>query len=303
MHRKGPRRAQSASPHTMIFQVKEEQELLSFLLEALAKHSRNSVKSILSRGQARVDGIVITRHDHQLHPGQSVEIMKNKAAKGESELEGISILFEDEDLLVIDKEAGLLSVAAKDKKEMTAFSQAASYVRKMDPKNRIFIVHRLDRDTSGVLVFAKNEATKLQLQNNWNELVRRREYTALVEGKVKKDEGTIKSWLKETKTFKIYSSPIDNGGQLAITHYRKIRSNQQFSLLEVLLDTGRKNQIRVHMEEIGHPIVGDRKYGSSINPIKRLGLHASAVEVIHPKTGELMRFESEVPEVFYRKCK
>ncbi|QTD41293.1 RluA family pseudouridine synthase [Sporosarcina sp. Te-1] len=302
MRKKGPRGAQSSSPHTSIFQVKEEQELLPFLLEVLTS-SRNSVKSILTRGQASVDGVVVTRHDHQLQPGQRVEIVKNKAAKGESELEGISILFEDEDLLVIDKEAGLLSVAAKDKKEMTAFSQAASYVRKMDPKSRIFIVHRLDRDTSGVLVFAKNEAIKQQLQNNWNELVRRREYTALVEGKMKKDEGTIKSWLKETKTFKIYSSPVDNGGQLAITHYRKIRSNQQFSLLEVLLDTGRKNQIRVHMEDIGHPIVGDRKYGSSINPIKRLGLHASAVEVIHPKTGELMRFESDVPEVFYRKCK
>ncbi|MCG3089483.1 RluA family pseudouridine synthase [Sporosarcina cyprini] len=303
MQKKGPRKAQTASPHTSVFHVKQTQELLPFLLEALSKNSRNSVKSILSRGQASVDGVVITRHDHPLHPGQTVEIVKNRAAKGESELEGISILFEDDDLLVIDKEAGLLSVSAKDKKEMTAFSQAASYVRKMNPKSRIFVVHRLDRDTSGVLVFAKNEKMKQDLQNNWNELVRRREYTALVEGKVKKEEGTIKSWLKETKTFKIYSSPVDNGGQLAITHYRKIRSAQQFTLLEVLLETGRKNQIRVHMEEIGHPIVGDRKYGSTVNPIKRLGLHASALEVIHPKTGKVMRFESEVPAEFFRKVK
>ncbi|GKV54733.1 pseudouridine synthase [Sporosarcina sp. NCCP-2222] len=303
MQKKGPKKAQTASPHTSVYQVKQTQELLPFLLEVLSKTSRNSVKSILSRGQASVDGVVITRHDHPLQPGQTVEIMKNRAAKGESELEGISILFEDDDLLVIDKEAGLLSVSAKDKKEMTAFSQAASYVRKMNPKSRIFVVHRLDRDTSGILVFAKNEKMKQDLQNNWNELVRRREYTALVEGKVKKEEGTIKSWLKETKTFKIYSSPVDNGGQLAITHYRKIRSAQQFTLLEVLLETGRKNQIRVHMEEIGHPIVGDRKYGSTVNPIKRLGLHASALEVIHPKTGKVMRFVSEVPEVFYRKVK
>jgi len=303
MQKKGPKKAQTASPHISVYQVKQTQELLPFLLEVLSKTSRNSVKSILSRGQASVDGVVITRHDHPLQPGQTVEIMKNRAAKGESELEGISILFEDDDLLVIDKEAGLLSVSAKDKKEMTAFSQAASYVRKMNPKSRIFVVHRLDRDTSGILVFAKNEKMKQDLQNNWNELVRRREYTALVEGKVKKEEGTIKSWLKETKTFKIYSSPVDNGGQLAITHYRKIRSAQQFTLLEVLLETGRKNQIRVHMEEIGHPIVGDRKYGSTVNPIKRLGLHASALEVIHPKTGKVMRFVSEVPEVFYRKVK
>lgn len=144
MQKKGPRKVQTASPHTSVFQVKQAQELLPFLLEVLSNNSRNSVKSILSRGQASVDGVVVTRHDHPLQPGQTVEIVKNRAAKGESELEGISILFEDDDLLVIDKEAGLLSVSAKDKKEMTAFSQAASYVRKMNPKSRIFVVHRLD---------------------------------------------------------------------------------------------------------------------------------------------------------------
>ena len=141
----------------------------------------------------------------------------------------------------------------------------------------------------------------MTLQDNWDEMVKERIYTALVEGNVKKESDTIKSWLKETRTFKVYSNPTDNGGQLAITHYRKIKSNRQYSLLEVKLETGRKNQIRVHMEEIGHPVVGDKKYGSTINPIKRLGLHATALTVIHPVTKEVMKFESPIPSSFINK--
>lgn len=285
------------------FTVSDEAELLPFLLENMKKNSRNSVKSMLTRGQVSVNGRTVTKHNHQLLPGQKVEILANKAALNESKLTGLSIIYEDDAIIVIDKEASLLSMAAKDKNERTAFSEVSAYVRRQDPRQRVFIVHRLDRDTSGVLLFAKSEHVKMALQEHWDEVVKERNYTALVEGDVRKDSGTIKSWLKETRTYKVYSNPTDNGGQLAITHYKKIRSNRQYSLLEVMLETGRKNQIRVHMEEIGHPVVGDKKYGSTVNPIKRLGLHATALAIVHPITNEVMKFESQIPSSFINKSK
>src|SRR5690606_27040930 len=185
------------------------------------KNSRNSVKSMLTRGQVSVNGRTVTKHNHQLLPGQRVEILANKAALNESKLTGLSIIYEDDAIIVIDKEASLLSMAAKDKNERTAFSEVSAYVRRQDPRQRVFIVHRLDRDTSGVLLFAKSEQVKMELQEHWDEVVKERIYTALVEGDVRKDSGTIKSWLKETRTYKVYSNPTDNGGQLAITHYKK----------------------------------------------------------------------------------
>ncbi|WP_041075859.1 RluA family pseudouridine synthase [Bacillus sp. OxB-1] len=277
------------------YTVEEKMELLSFLLGCMKKSSRNSVKSVLARGQVTVDGKVVTQYNHLLEPGQQVAIISNQAAKSESDLKGVSILYEDDDLLVVNKEAGILTMADRNEREMTAYRQVTDYVLRKNPRNRIFIVHRLDKDTSGVLLFAKSEKVKHILQNAWNERVKERTYIALVEGVVGKNEGTISSWLKESKTFKMFSSPTDNGGQHAVTHYRKIRSNGRFTLLEVQLETGRKNQIRVHMEELGHPIVGDRKYGATGNPLKRLGLHAFAIAIIHPRTGELMRFEAKVP--------
>ncbi|MFC5604554.1 RluA family pseudouridine synthase [Sporosarcina koreensis] len=288
---------------SFLFTVNEEAELLPFLLDHMKKNSRNSIKSMLTRGQVTVNGRSVTKHNHQLLPGHKVEILANKAALNESKLTGLSIIYEDDAIIVIDKEASLLSMAAKDKNERTAFSEVSAYVRRQDPRQRVFIVHRLDRDTSGILLFARSEQVKVALQDHWDEVVKERVYTALVEGNVRKDSGTIKSWLKETRTYKVYSNPTDNGGQLAITHYKKIRSNRQYSLLEVKLQTGRKNQIRVHMEEIGHPVVGDKKYGSTVNPIKRLGLHATALTIVHPVTKEIMKFESQIPSSFINKSK
>jgi 23S rRNA pseudouridine1911/1915/1917 synthase len=208
-------------------------------------------------------------------------------------------LHEDNDLIVIEKEPGLLSIASEDEKHLTAYRQLTDYVRNVNPKNRIFVVHRLDRDTSGVMVFAKNKEAQQTLQNSWQESVRERAYIALVEGAVKKD-GTVTSWLTENKMFMVYSSPKPNDGKKAITHYKVLQSNRNFSLLQVNLDTGRKNQIRVHMSDIGHPVVGDKKYGSRNNAIGRLGLHANAIELKHPTTGESMRFESKTPASFTR---
>ncbi|WP_262173640.1 RluA family pseudouridine synthase [Saccharococcus sp. Marseille-Q5394] len=297
MHKNQKKRREDS----FLFSVNEEAELLPFLLENMKKNSRNSVKSMLTRGQVSVNGRAVTKHNHQLLPGHKVEILANKAALNESKLTGLEIIYEDDAIIVVDKEASLLSMAAKDKNERTAFSEVSAYVKRQDPGQRVFIVHRLDRDTSGVLLFAKSEQVKITLQDNWDVMVKERIYTALVEGNVRKESDTIKSWLKETRTFKVYSNPTDNGGQLAITHYRKIKSNRQYSLLEVKLETGRKNQIRVHMEEIGHPVVGDKKYGSTVNPIKRLGLHATALTIVHPGTNEVMKFESQIPSSFINK--
>ncbi|MFD2210789.1 RluA family pseudouridine synthase [Virgibacillus halophilus] len=289
--------------HSLYFKVKDPILLLPFLLEVMPNRGRNSVKSILKRGQVTVDDHIETKHDYRLHPGQTIAILKNKAAAKENILVGMTILYEDQDLIVIHKEAGLLSIATLKEKKMTAYHQLIEHVRREHPQNKIFVVHRLDKDTSGVMMFAKNERTKQALQRSWRESVKKRTYVALVEGKVSTKNGYISSWLKETSTHLMYSSPTNNGGQHAITHYKVLQSNQHFSLLEVQLETGRKNQIRVHMQDLGHPVVGDKKYGSKHNPIRRLGLHAKTLSFIHPTKGKQLTFEAEVPKTFWKVSK
>jgi 23S rRNA pseudouridine1911/1915/1917 synthase len=263
------------------------------------------VKSLLAHGLVKVDDKVIKVYNYNLIPGQTVSIVKGQAAAEEAQkMIGLTILHEDADILVVQKDAGLLSIATAEEKELTAYRQLTAHVRsKGDSNSRIFIVHRLDRDTSGVMMFAKSEKVQQILQDSWQELVKERTYIALVEGAVKKSEGTISSWLKESKTLKMYSSAYPNDGQHAVTHYKVIQSNRDFSLLEVNLETGRKNQIRVHMEDIGHPIVGDKKYGSKSKAIGRLGLHARVLAFQHPISGKLLRFETAIPKVFQRPFK
>lgn len=284
------------------FTVREPEELLPFLLKHMSNRSRNSVKSILTRGQVKVDDHIETKHNYPLQVGQVVSILKNKVAVKESTLIGLEILYEDNAIIVINKDAGLLSIATEKEKKRTAYHQLMDHVKKEHPRNRVFIVHRLDKETSGVMMFAKSEKIKRKLQDNWKEIVKERTYVALVEGNVQQQEGTIKSWFKETKTHKVYSVP-DRNGQLAITHFRKIQSNDQFSLLEAKLETGRKNQIRVHMSDIGHPVVGDKKYGATTNAIGRLGLHAKILSFHHPVTGQLMLYRADVPKSFLVKSR
>lgn len=289
----------SPQPKLKTFEVKEPAELLAFLLAGAGKTGRNAVKAMLSRGQISVDGQVQKAYNYMLQPGQAVTIRLDKAPE-EVPLAGLSILHEDDHLIVINKEAGLLSIASEKEKELTAYRQLTAHVRARNPRARIFVVHRLDRDTSGVMLFAKSEDVQQTLQNNWQDMVQERIYTALVEGKVNKPEGTITSWLKESRTLLMYSSPHPNGGQHAVTHYKTLQTSANFSLLEVQLETGRKNQIRVHMQDIGHPVAGDKKYGGKSSPIGRLGLHARLLAFIHPVTGELMRFETSIPKAFLR---
>lgn len=210
----------------------------------------------------------------------------------------LDIIYQDKYIIVINKPCGLLTVSTEKEKDNTLYHQVYTYEKQKNKNNKIFIVHRLDKDTSGLVIFAKSEKIKHILQDNWNELVKKREYIALVCGVVKKDKDIIKSYIKENKNYISYSSNKKNDGKLAITIYEKIKNNSKYSLLKINILTGRKNQIRVHMNDIGHKIVGDKKYKSPLNPINRLGLHATKLEMIHPITKEVLIFESNIPKIF-----
>ena len=205
----------------------------------------------------------------------------------------IKILYEDKSIIVVSKPSHLLTISTDNEKEKTMFHKVIEYERKKNKNNKVFIVHRLDKDTSGILVFAKNERIKRQLQDNWQNT--KRYYQAVVEGNVEKKEDTIKSYLKENKALITYSTNKSDG-KLAITKYKVIKTNKKYSLLDIEILTGRKNQIRVHMNDINHPIIGDKKYNAKTNPIKRLGLHANKLILQHPITKQPMTFEDKTPK-------
>ena len=301
MNRKryGNERKRDDRPRETNLVVTEPMELMEFLLLKLSGKGRNQIKGLLSRGQVSVEGKPTTQYNHLLEAGKRVIINWSQTGK-DKQISGLKILYEDADLIVIEKQAGLLSIASNKEKNNTAYHLLMEHVKRANPRNRIFVVHRLDRDTSGVMMYCKSEKVQQALQNAWKESVLDRRYVALVEGAVQKSEGTITSWLKESQTLSMYSSPTPNGGQKAVTHFKVLQKTQTYSLLEVTLETGRKNQIRVHMQDIGHSIVGDKKYGSTQNPIGRLGLHALSLSFYHPTTGNLMNFATEIPDKFMR---
>lgn len=278
------------------FLVTEPTGLLDFLLLKLNNRSRNHVKSLLAHREVVVDGNIVTQYDYPLTEGQTIRIVRS-VNRGQKQKD-MQILYEDLDLIVINKPAGLLSIATDHEKELTAYHFLTDYVRRSDPKGRVLIVHRLDRDTSGVLIFAKNERMKLALQDHWGDLVSHRGYVAVVEGQLKEKSGRVRSWLRETKTLLMYSSNKAGDGLEAITNYQVLNQAKDYSLLNIQLETGRKNQIRVHMKDLGHPVVGDSKYGAKTNPLKRLGLHANKLEFTHPFSNQLMCFETEIPPAF-----
>lgn len=280
-------------------EVEVPAELMTFLIQSFPGKSRSAIKSFLVHKQVQVNNLIVTHHNYLLKSGDIVSVNKGKGPSDLSSNE-IKILFEDAFLVVVEKESGLLSIATAGEKERTAYSLLSQHVKQADAHNRIFVVHRLDRETSGVMMFAKSQRIQEELQKNWQSTVLERSYIALVEGVVEKTEGTIQSWLKESSVYKIHSSQSANNGQLAITHYKLLKQNKQYSLLKVDLETGRKNQIRVHMQEIGHPVAGDKKYGASTNPLQRLGLHASILAFQHPVSREVLKFESAVPRKFSR---
>ena len=208
----------------------------------------------------------------------------------------LDIIFENKDIIVINKPYGLLTISTLKEKERTLFHQVSDYVKKSNPKAKVFIINRLDKDTSGIVMFAKNQNIKYMYQNNWESLVKKRGYVAVVTGVLDKKEDTIKSYLKETKTLLVYSSSDKKNGKLAITNYSVIKENKKYSMLYIDIKTGRKNQIRVHMKDINHPILGDVKYGGT--KANRMYLHCNILTIINPKTKKEMEFICDVPKSF-----
>lgn len=288
--------------YTAEYRVNRSAELLEFLLTK-CDTSRNNVKSLLTKRLVLVNGSVATRHDFPLAKDDEVKISrypvreeKGGGREGTKRRFPLKVLYEDGDFIAVEKPAGLLSVES-DKERECAFAYVLEYLRGKEAGARPFILHRIDKETSGVLVFAKNVKIHSMLKMKWNEYVKTREYYAVVEGRMDVKKDTVVSYLKENRNNLVYSTH-DPSGQKAVTHYSVVKENPKYSLLLVNIDTGRKNQIRVHMQELGHPIVGDEKYGFTKNPLGRLGLHASKLEFVHPRTGGMISISSVLPSSF-----
>lgn len=284
----------------LTFPVTQEAKLLEFLLQAMPGRKRTILKQFLAHNQVAVNGTAQRQFDLQLNPGDKVEVNLTREFRSFYHRR-LKLVYEDDDIIVVNKGYGLLSVATdrEDKKNVeTAYSILRDYLKWHEPDKKLFVVHRLDRDTSGLMMFAKNEESQEALQHNWNNMVLERKYLALVEGTPEHEKGQIKSYLTENVQHEVYSTRVPGEGKLAVTRYKVLENYGPYSLLEVSLDTGRKNQIRVHMKDLGHPIVGDKRYGAKTGPIRRLGLHAQTLKFAHPRTKKLMDFSTPIPAKF-----
>lgn len=275
------------------YNVDKEMILLEFLSNVKKDLSKKTIKQYIKYNKISVNNKVVNNANYRVSPNDKVVISYNNKMIKDFDIE---ILYEDKDIIAINKPSGLLSISNSKEKDITAFKMVREYVKRINPKIFLFTIHRLDQDTSGVLLFAKNEKAKHLFQDNWNDIVKKRIYIALVEG-VTSDSGSIKTYLKESKSGMVYSSK-DKSGKYAITEYKVLKRYFNKTLLEVNILTGRRNQIRVHMSENGHPIIGDKKYGSNIK--SRLMLHASRVELIDPRNNKLLVVTAKTPEEFMK---
>lgn len=274
--------------------VESSAGLLDFLISSQPDKSRNKIKSLLEHRQVAINKVITTQFDTVLQPGDLVTVSNNRGPEAFRH-PMIRIVFEDDALIVADKRNGLLTVGTDKERTRTAFYLMSEHVKRSNPANRIFIVHRLDRETSGLLVFAKSEEIQSLMQRNWKKTVLSRKYVAVTEGELPASEGVIDQPLSENKNLKVY---VDPDGEEATTEYKVLACRKGFSLVELSLETGRKNQIRAHLEHVGSPICGDKKYGAATNPAGRVCLHARVLDFIHPVTGEEMRFSTAVPQLF-----
>lgn len=295
-----------APVYTAAYKVNHSDELLEFLLKK-CHTSRNNVKNLLAKRQVLVNGSVVTQYNFPLAKDDEVKIAKT-SVRGDGTAqktvrtlrpprrEPLKIVYEDDDFIAVDKPEGLLSVES-DKETDSAFARVFEYLRQKDKTARPYILHRIDKETSGVLIFAKNIKLHSILKLRWNESVTLREYYAVAEGVFEQSTGTIENYLTENKNNLVYVTR-DNTAQRAITHYEVIAQSDKYALLRVKIDTGRKNQIRVQLKHEGHAVVGDDKYGAESDPLHRLGLHASALSFVHPYTKEIVTVRATVPASF-----
>lgn len=296
--RKQPEKERVSKSTVQTYTVKQPTTVLAFIQQVHSGKSRSAVKSMLKHRQVMVNEKLVVVDTVPLLEGDVLSINTGKTPEKLTNTL-LKVVWEDEYLIVIDKKSGLLSVGTEREREQTAYAILKQHVKQIGEHNKIFVLHRLDRDTSGVMMFAKNKEIQEQMQRDWNNVVTDRRYVLVVSGRVEKDEGEITTWLKDGNTFETISSVVANGGQRSTTHYRVLKRGGEFTMLECTLDTGRKNQIRVHMKDLGHSIVGDKKYGGVKSPFGRLGLHAHLLEFVHPVTGKMHRFESNTPKNFY----
>lgn len=285
------------------FSVKSPAPLLEFLFSACQGMKKNRIKQSLRHGSVSVNGKIVTSHLHPLRPGDEVRLLSKKTALVEKLKKSpeLNILYEDNDLIAVDKPSGLLTMGTDTEKEKTLYYKLTAYQRAQSPdgRGRIFIVHRLDRDASGVLLFAKSETIKRLLQRSWGEAEKR--YYAVVEGVPRRPNGEVRSYLVEDAFKRVYTAGAGTpGARLSVTRYRTLGTQKDYALLDVKIETGRKNQIRVHLADLGHPITGDLKYGAQTNPIRRLALHAHTLALAHPITGKELVFRSDLPQSFKR---
>lgn len=269
--------------------------LLDWLL-ANVKGSRTKIKATLQGRGIKVNGKVVTQYDFPLKKGMKISVSQTKK-NDQFKSRYVKLVYEDRWLVVIEKNVGILSMAAGHR-SLNVKSVLDNYFQKTGQKCRAHVVHRLDRDTSGLMVYAKDMETEQILEHNWHDIVYDRRYVAVVSGEIVEDEGTIANWLKDNKAYVTYSSPVDNGGKYAVTHFHVLDRTTEHSLVEFQLETGRKNQIRVHAADMGHPVCGDVKYGNGDDPVHRLCLHACVLCFWHPVTRERMEFETQIPTSF-----
>lgn len=286
----------NTKPTTTRFTVKQPTTLLEFIMKSFNGISRTKAKAILSGHGIKVDRKFVTQFDAPLAVGQVVEVSKSKHS-AELKSRFIKLVYEDPHLVVIEKNAGILSMATSHH-TFCVKTILDDYFNKCHLKCTAHVVHRLDRDTSGLMIYAKTMEAEQILEEHWHEIVTDRRYVAVLSRRMEQKEGTVSNWLKDNKAYFTYSSPEDNGGKYAVSHFRTIAANDNLSLVEFKLETGRKNQIRVHSQDLGHPVCGDVKYGDGSDPIGRLCLHAFRLNFTHPITGEPMRFETPLPKAF-----
>lgn len=279
----------------LVITVKENAPLLEYLINNVSE-SRSKLKATLQGRGIAVNGRMVTQFDYQLKAGDKIIISRHKK-QSQFKSRYVKIVYEDRWLVVVEKNIGILSMAAGHS-SLNVKSVLDDYFLKSRQKCRAHVVHRLDRDTSGLMVYAKDIETEQILEHNWHQIVYDRRYVAVVSGEMEQDNGTIANWLKDNKAYITYSSPTDNGGKYAVTHFQVLNRTTEHSLVEYKLETGRKNQIRVHSADMGHPVCGDVKYGNGDDPLHRLCLHAYMLCFTHPVTGEPMEFSTPIPTAF-----
>ena len=279
------------------FRVEQPAPLLDWLLQHVHHLSRSKVKATLQGRGIRVDGKVVTQFDYPLKAGQKVTVSRTKQNNSIFKNRYVKIVYEDQYLVVIEKNVGVLSMAAGHS-SLNVKAILDDYFKQTRQKYTAHVVHRLDRDTSGLMVYAKDKHTELQLEEDWHNIVYDRRYVAVVSGEMRETDGVIANWLKDNKAYFTYSSPVDNGGKYAVTHFHVLARSPRYSLVEYRLETGRKNQIRVHSADMGHPVCGDVKYGNGDDIIGRLCLHAYILCFYHPVTHRRMEFATPIPPAF-----